>query len=500
MTAKLVNIIFGMKIRQARMETGLSLTDFASACDLSASYVTEIEKGRKYPRADKIMRMAEVLGKSYDELVSIKLDASLAYLESTLSSSILRRFPFEEFGLEMADLMQLLTREPEKVSALLHAILEIARRYDLQEEEFLRGALRSYQEIHENYFPEIEDAAVSFTRQYGKKYGIHEDEPVALEALQQLLEDEYGYEIDTTTIAENEMLSGYRSIFVPGKRPKFYFNSKLYSRQIKFLLARELGYQFLQIEERSTISHPEEIVSFHQLLNDYRAAYFGGALLMPRKAVLADLQTFFSQTTWQPQMLADMLSKFDVTPEMLFYRFSELIPQHFGIQIHFLRFHEVNGSFKLVKHLNMNQLSVPSGIGLNEHYCRRWLSVRLLREMKAAQLSGNWERFPLPGIHISRFVDSSDRFVAIGFARSLVLSPDVNSSVTVGFRITPNLARKVRFLNDPAIPQVVINETCERCPLTAVECDVRAAEPVVLEAEKQKATRQAALAAVVGQS
>ncbi len=500
MAAKLVNIIFGMKIRQARMETGLSLTDFASACDLSASYVTEIEKGRKYPRADKIMRMADVLGKSYDDLVSIKLDTSLAYLESTLSSSILRRFPFEEFGLEMGDLMQLLTREPEKVSALLHAILEIFRRYDLQDEEFLRGALRSYQEIHENYFPEIEDAAVSFTQQYGEKYGIHEDEPVALEALQQLLENEYGYEIDTTTIAENEVLSGYRSIFVPGERPKFYFNSRLYARQIKFLLARELGYQFLKIEERSTISHPEEIVSFHQLLNDYRAAYFGGALLMPRKAVLVDLQTFFSQTMWQPKMLADMLSKFDVTPEMLFYRFSELIPQHFGIQIHFLRFHEVNGSFKLVKHLNMNQLSVPSGIGLNEHYCRRWLSVRLLREMKAAQLSGNWERFPLPGIHISRFVDSSDRFVAIGFARSLVLSPDVNSSVTVGFRITPNLAKTVRFLDDPAISHVVINETCERCPLTAVECDVRAAEPVVLEAEKQKAARKAALAAIIGQS
>ncbi|GAB4269262.1 MAG: hypothetical protein Kow0080_12720 [Candidatus Promineifilaceae bacterium] len=500
MTAKLVNIIFGMKIRQARMETGLSLTDFASACDLSASYVTEIEKGRKYPRSDKIMRMAEVLGKSYDELVSIKLDASLAYLESTLSSSILRRFPFEEFGLEMGDLMQLLTREPEKVSALLHAILEIVRRYDLQDEEFLRGALRSYQEIHENYFPEIEDAAVSFTQQYGDKYDIHADSPVSLEALQQLLEEEYGYEIDSTTIAENEPLSGYRSIFVPGERPKFYFNNQLYSRQIKFLLARELGYQFLKIKERSTISHPEEIVSFHQLLNDYRAAYFGGALLMPRQAVLADLQTFFSQTTWQPQMLAGMLSKYDVTPEMLFYRFSELIPQHFDIQIHFLRFHQANGSYKLVKHLNMNQLSVPSGIGLNEHYCRRWLSVRLLREMKAAQLSGDWERFPLPGIHISRFVDSNDRFVAIGFARSLVLSPDVNSSVTVGFRIMPNLSKTVRFLDDPTIPHVVINETCERCPLTAVECDVRAAEPVVLVAEKQKAARKAALAAVMGES
>jgi hypothetical protein len=46
--------------------------------------------------------------------------------------------------------------------------------------------------------------------------------------------------------------------------------------------------------------------------------------------------------TWNPQPLDDMLANYDVTPEMLFYRFSELIPQHFGMQIHFLRFHQEN--------------------------------------------------------------------------------------------------------------------------------------------------------------
>ena len=98
MSVNLVNIVFGMKIRQARTEAGLSLSEFAVQSDLSPSYVTEIEKGRKYPRADKIMRMAEVLNRDYDDLVSIKLAPSLAHLESALSSSIVRRFPFEEFG------------------------------------------------------------------------------------------------------------------------------------------------------------------------------------------------------------------------------------------------------------------------------------------------------------------------------------------------------------------------------------------------------------------
>ena len=167
MASDLVNIIFGMKLRQARTEADLTLTEFAVQCELSPSYVTEIEKGRKYPRYDKILKMAEVLDKSYDELVSIKLSSSLAHLETALSSSMLRQFPFDEFGIEISDLVALLTRAPDKASALLHAILEIGRRYDMKEEHFLRAALRSFQEIQENYFQDLEDAAVTFTKQYG---------------------------------------------------------------------------------------------------------------------------------------------------------------------------------------------------------------------------------------------------------------------------------------------------------------------------------------------
>ncbi len=130
MSTELVNIIFGMKIRQYRTEAALTLTEYAALCELSPSYVTEIEKGKKYPRPNKIRKMAEVLGKEYDELVSIKLDSSLNYLEQALASPLMQRFPFDEFGLEASDLVSLLTRAPDKASALLHAALEMGRQYD----------------------------------------------------------------------------------------------------------------------------------------------------------------------------------------------------------------------------------------------------------------------------------------------------------------------------------------------------------------------------------
>jgi transcriptional regulator with XRE-family HTH domain len=494
MSLDLINIIFGMKVRQARTEAGLTLTDLARLSELSPSYLTEIEKGRKYPRSDKIVKMAAALGKEYDDLVSIKLAPSLRYLESTLGSATIQRFPFEEFGLEPADVLGLITREPDRASALLHAVVEIARRYDLKEEDFFRAALRSYQEIHENYFPELEEAALAFTAEFGPRYGFSEDESISLATLIRILQEEYGYLIDDRSIAATEELRHFRSLWLPGRQPQLFINSRLYARQVRFILAREIGYQHLKLKERSMTSPPDQVNSFQQLLNDARAAYFGGALLMPRRRLLADLESFFDLSVWNPEPFSAMLSDYDVTPEMLLYRFSELIPEAFGLKLHFLRFHHAlhTDNYQLVRHLNMNQLLVPSGIGLFEHHCRRWLSIRLIAE--SGFEAGNQAADPLPvGIQLSEFLGSGDRFLCLGFGRRMVLSPGVWSSVVIGFRVDADLQRTVRFLDDPAIPRDIINETCERCPLRPDQCAVRAAPPLVLDARRQQTSRRLAL-------
>ena len=488
MSLDLITIIFGMKVRQARLEAGMTLTDLARESELSPSYLTEIEKGRKYPRADKIVRMAEALGKEYDDLVSIKLAPSLRYLEKTLSSTTVRRFPFEEFGLEPADALGLMTREPERASALLHAVLEIARKYDLKEEDFMRAALRSYQEIHENYFPDLEEAALAFTAEFGPVYGLSADQTPSLSTLEAILRQEYATTIDRLTLSATPDLAGFRAVLVPGARPVLYINDRLYDRQIRFILARELGYRYLGITERSLASTPDHIGSFQQLLNDMRAAYFGGVLLMPRSPIIADLQAFFDLPFWDPDRFTAMLAIYDVTPEMLLYRFSELIPEFFGIKLHLLRFHHTDATddYPLIRQLNMNQLLVPSGIGLDEHHCRRWLSVRLL--------PNDHQPDPQPvGIQLSEYLDSHDRFLCMGFGRRMVLSPNVSSSVIVGFRVDADLKQTIRFLDDPAISQQIINETCERCPLTADQCRVRAAPPTILMARGEQTARKLAL-------
>jgi Zn-dependent peptidase ImmA (M78 family) len=355
--------------------------------------------------------------------------------------------------------------------------------------------LRSFQEIHDNYFPELEEAAAEFAREAGLSTG----EGVTLGQLRAILEERFSYKIDETMLAANQDLAGYRSVFIQKERPYLLINNLLRPNQIKFLLAREVGYQVLGIKERSQMSSPDRVVSFRQVHNDFQASYFGGSLLIPKQAVLADIEGLFNAESWQPQLLLDMLLRYDITPEMLLYRFSELIPQFFGLKLHFLRVHRLGDRYKLVKRLNMNQLPIPSGLALYEHYCRRWLTARLLAEMDAQGGVDAFRKRPLVGVQMSEFLNRGERFLCIGFARPLVLSPDVAGSVIVGFREEPNMADVIRFVDDPAVPAVVINETCERCPLTAEECKVRAAEPTVLWSERVKEKRGAALQKLMAQ-
>jgi len=58
-----------------------------------------------------------------------------------------------------------------------------------------------------------------------------------------------------------------------------------------------------------------------------------------------------------------------------------------------------------------------------------------------------------------------------------------NSSINIGFPLTDQLRTVFHFLDDPTIPQTLMVETCERCPVP--DCNVRAAEPVEMIRQQQ---------------
>jgi transcriptional regulator with XRE-family HTH domain len=467
-------VIFGMKLRQFREQKRLSLTDFAARTGLSVSYLTEIEHGRKYPKAEKIARMADALGRNYDELVSIRLNEELNPLAGFLGSPVLHNFPYHLFGISPAQVVELLTRQPAEASALVNALIGIAEQYNIGVEHLFRSALRSYQELHENYFPEIEQAVEQFARESL----IRSDPTPTFDDLRSLIEGRFNYRLDDRRLARHPRLQHFRAVLVGTNKtgPKLLVNPLLSVRQKKFILAREIGYQVLGLKERATTSAPERVDSFEQVLNDFKASYFAGALLINRERVLGDMREFFAFDRWDPLRFRAFLDRYEVTPEIFMYRLTEVLPRYFGIKMHFLRFNHESGRYRLVKHLNMSQVLIPGGTGLDEHYCRRWLAIKILKG-----LDGKIVDEPIVGAQLSTFVDTDARFLCIAMARHLALNPSATSSVSLGFRYDEDFERAVKFSRDPEIARLIIDGTCERCPLTDQQCSDRAAPPRLLE-------------------
>ena len=60
-TPELLKFLLGLKLRKFRFEKGLSLQGLSKLSGLSSSYLNEIEKGKKYPKVDKLILLAKSL-------------------------------------------------------------------------------------------------------------------------------------------------------------------------------------------------------------------------------------------------------------------------------------------------------------------------------------------------------------------------------------------------------------------------------------------------------
>ena len=181
---------------------------------------------------------------------------------------------------------------------------------------------------------------------------------------------------------------------------------------------------------------------------------------------------------------------------MFVYRFGHLLYDLFGIEeFHYLRFNNKVGTerFDLMKELNMSPVIAPHSIGLNEHYCRRWLSIDLLNKLAEEQKKEK-SRTSLIAVSRAKFIETDAEFFTISIARPLVLSSDKNSSMIIGFLINDKFKRTVKFWDDPKIKDTLINETCERCGLSENECSERIAPAMIYNRlKKQKYEKDAVL-------
>ncbi len=479
-------IIFGLKVKQLRQGKGLSFSDLAKAANMSVSYLNEIEKGKKYPKEDKINALTAVLGVSFDELTSPELDKSLAPVSELLKSNFLNELPLDLFGIELAKVVEIIANAPAKVGAFISTLLELSRNYALKEENFYFGALRSFLELHNNYFKEIEDKVSHFT----SLYDIPDDRPFSASVLQQLLEERFGYQVIENGLEDFPEMQNLRSVFVPGKK-QLLLNKNLSEMQRSFQFGKELAFNFLELKERANTSSLLRSRVFEEVLNHSKATYFSVALHLPLHPFIADIKDFFDRTTWDPHAFLGIMQKYKATPEMFYHRLTNVLPEFFGLpKVFFLRFRHdiVQDIYEIDKELHLDSRHQPHSNGLSEHYCRRWVSTSLLMDLRTQQ-KGGAQISHLVAAQRSSYIGTDDEYLCFTIARPTYPNPNHNVSVTIGIVVTEDLKEKIAFLDDPAISHRQVHTTCERCPI--VDCEERVVAPKVIQRrEKLRAIKQ----------
>jgi transcriptional regulator with XRE-family HTH domain len=494
--AESLRLILGLRVRGLREERGWTLKQFSQRCGLSISYLSEIEQGRKYPKPEKLLALSAGLNITYDELVASSGGDGQQPIEALLRSPLIGGFPFEVFGVRPEDVVRLLTEAPDRARALARAFVDLGRTYDLRLEDVLLSALRSYQEMHHNYFEDLESAASEFRA----RRGYSGRQIPAGDELRSALTGEFAVTVDEQRLATAGPLAGLRSVYLEGKPARLLIHPHLLPSQRAFVLARELGYRVLHLKERALTSSWIEVDSFEQVLNNFKASYFAGALLLDREVLRSDLEIFFARPRFRAGDLLALLKTYEVTAELFFHRLTELLPHFFGLEhLFFLRLSQggPREAPRLTKYLNLSTSSVPYKVGGAEHYCARWPGLRALDEL-AVRPSGPAarpaRRTPTVVIGRSRFVAQDARFLSLAVARPLALHPEGASSVELGLLDDARLREVVRFAADPSLELTEVGLTCERCPLAKQECAERRAPASLWRRELDLDAKRRALA------
>ena len=474
-----IRSIFGLKLRQLREAKKFSLFGLSKKTGLSKSYLNEIEKGKKYPKTDKVLVLAKALEVEYDELVSLKLSGKMAPVAEMIQSGILEEIPLNLFGMEEQQLIDIMVSAPDKVNAFISTMFELARQHNVSRDKFFLAALRSYQELHHNYFKELELKAEATAQ----KYQLRNEGKLELPILEELLQDEFNYQIDRETLKGRDDLPAVRSVFVPGKRPKLLIDPATNEWQQIFLLAKELAFVELGITQRPATFTWIDFDHFEEVLNNFYASYFAGALVIPEQVLKADLQHFFQQPRWDPNLLQELLKKYTSSAETLFQRLTNVLPGHFGLDnLFFLRFESPTAEeeYHLSKELHLSRQHQPHATERDEHYCRRWLSLDILKNPDHYQQGEQ-----ALGVQISRYPRSKDEYLVFSVRQPDLFKSNYYRSLTIGLSLDKKLKRQVKFIQDSKIPVREVSVTCENCPIQ--DCQERAVPPTKLRLAQQQA-------------
>ncbi|MBC8156273.1 MAG: ImmA/IrrE family metallo-endopeptidase, partial [Bacteroidetes bacterium] len=312
-----------------------------------------------------------------------------------------------------------------------------------------------------------------------------------------LLKTRFGVHLQPFAPASQPELGSLRSVYRPETRT-LHINADLSAQQRLFVLAREVGFLCLSLKNRPLTYAYVEADSFEQILNNYKASYFAGAILIRRAILIEKLTELFARDTWSNDAFGQLITDFGATPERFFYRLSNVLPRDFGIdQLFFYRINHSVGEtdFHITKEMHLSRQAGPRGF-IDGHYCRRWVALTILQELDGYQQRGLGQT--LCRAQVSHHADADVTYFIVSVAHPFnpAAQPNPaqnNMSVSMCFVLNDALRARMRFLANPVpVPYRIVNEACEHCGI--FDCQERVAAPTLLQQKRQTQVMKAAIA------
>ncbi len=367
----------GRRLREVRLERGVTQAEVARRLGVSAAYLNLIEKGRRTLPLALLWRALELLGVEPEPFIeSLAAQPVQQNLAQLLDEPLLRTLDLD------ADDVASLSAEPRAVTTITalfnlyknargqldHVVRQVSRREAARKvraeaggktfDESMLGfdyspldEVTDFLQRHANHFPEIEELSRRMRREAGLERRVLSDQLV------EMLRDRLDVDVETVELPSS-VVRRYDA-----EAGRVSLSASLTEARRKFDLAHVAGLRLLDrhhlhesILGATSPKHPETPT----LLKIHLANYFAGALLMPYEDFFAQAQA----TRYDVERLA---GQFEMSYEAAAHRLTNLAaPRSRGVPFHFLR---VDLGGNISKRYSATGLRFPSQLGS----CSKWV-------------------------------------------------------------------------------------------------------------------------------
>ncbi|MDR6199147.1 transcriptional regulator with XRE-family HTH domain [Microbacterium sp. SORGH_AS428] len=309
----------GHRIRHFRTAAGLTLDELGAAVGVAGSHLSLIENGKREPKLSLLQEIAAATGTQLAELLSTEPPNRRAALEIELERAQTSH-AFRQLGLPPIRVTKALSDETIETVLGLHHELQRREREAIATPEEARRAntdMRLRMREMNNHLPDIERLAEKQLKSAGHTSGALTHRTVSIMAEQLGFELIYAGDLPASTRSITDLENG-RIYLPPASIPGGH---GLRSMALQAMAHRLLGHQ-----------PPRDYAEFLQQRLEIN--YYAAACLMPPAPAVAFLQQAKKERNLAVE---DFRDAFGVTHEAAGMRMTNLLTEHIGIRLHFLR-------------------------------------------------------------------------------------------------------------------------------------------------------------------